>query len=102
MFDDNKERISFLDELKILREVVDELQKDTPHFQLKLILTGLKIIGESHVRMILQHLAEGSNAEDKRLAELVAGFDLVNEEDYTPAIAAFAEDILTSKEYIKI
>lgn len=59
-----------------------------------MILTGLKIVGKPHVEKILRHLAVGNNSEDKALADLVAGFDLVNEEDFTPEIGNFAEEIL--------
>lgn len=98
LFDDDKVPLKFLDELKVIREVVDELQKVNSHmpFYFKLILTGLKIVGKTHIEKMLKHTQEGANAEDKRLAELIAGFDMVNEEDYTPEISTFAEEILTS------
>jgi hypothetical protein len=44
LFDEDKKPVSFIDELKIIREIVDDLQKETPYFDFKLILTGLKII----------------------------------------------------------
>ena len=40
--------------------------------------------------------------EDKRLAELISGFDMVNEEDFTPEISTFAEDILTVQKNLVI
>jgi hypothetical protein len=43
---------------------------------------------------MLQDIAEGASADDKRIAELISGFDMVNEEDFTPEIGTFAEDIL--------
>ena len=91
LFDDNREPVSFLEELKIFREIVDELQEKTPNFDFRLVITGLKIIGESHVKKMLQHISEGSNHEDKRLADMIAGFDMVNEEDFTPEISQFAK-----------
>ena len=44
LFDDDKKPVPFIEELKIIREIVYNLQKTTPHFDFKLILTGLKII----------------------------------------------------------
>lgn len=88
--------MSFTEELKIIRRVIDKLQKETPHFEFRMILTGLKIVGHSHVATILKHIAEGTNQEDKRLASLIAGFDLVNEEDFTPDISEFAQSIITA------
>ena len=45
LFDENKKQVPFIDELKFIREIVDELQKKTPYFEFKLVLTGLKIVG---------------------------------------------------------
>lgn len=101
LFDDDKVQVPFLEELKIIREVVDELQETTPHFRFRLILTGLKIVGESHVQKMINHLAEGNSQEDKRLADLVVGFDMVNEEDFTPEIGEFARPILMGKKTIQ-
>ena len=104
LFDDDKKPLTFKEELKIIREVIDELQNANSHqpFYFKLILTGLKIVGKTHIEKMLRHIEEGTNLEDKRLAELISGFDMVNEEDYTPEISTFAEDILTSQELVKI
>jgi hypothetical protein len=104
LFDDDKKPLSFKDELTIIREIIDELQNQNPQqpFYFKLILTGLKIVGKTHIEKMLRHIEEGTNLEDKRLAELISGFDLVNEEDYTPEISTFAEEILTSKELVEI
>ena len=49
LFDDNKRKLDFLQELKVFREIVDDIRKDTPHFEFKLILTGLKIVGKKHI-----------------------------------------------------
>ena len=32
------------------------------------------------------HIHQGASSEDKKLVELIAGFDMVNEEDFTPEI----------------
>jgi hypothetical protein len=40
---------------------------------------------------MLDAIAQGVEEEDKRLAEMIAGFDMVNEEDWTPEIGDFAE-----------
>ena len=56
LFDDDKKPIPFLEELKIIREIIDDLQKDTPHFDFRLILTGLKIVGEPHIKKMIHHI----------------------------------------------
>lgn len=91
LFDEDKTPLPFIEELRALREVVDELKEKTPHFEFRLILTGLKIVGKSHVEKILKHIAVGKSSEDKKLAELISGFDMVNEEDFTDEIYAFSE-----------
>ena len=64
---------------------------------MRLILTGLKIIGKQHIEKMIKHLEQGTKEKDRKLAELVVGFDMVNEEDFTPEIHAFAEPILGGK-----
>ena len=102
LFNADRESLSFLEELRIIREIIDDLQKTTPHFQFKLVLTGLKIVGKAHIDKMLRHIKEGVSMEDKRLVELIAGFDMVNEEDYTAEISVFTEEILSAKQQISI
>lgn len=40
----------------IVNKVLEELKAETPYFDLKLILTGLKIVGQAHVTKILNHI----------------------------------------------
>ena len=51
---------------------------------------------------MLDNIAQGAEEKDKRLAEMISGFDMVNEEDWTPEIGEFAEQILTSEQDVKI
>ena len=102
LFGDDKKQVDFIEELRIIRAIVDELKETTPHFELRLILTGLKIVGQTHIEKMLQHIKIGSECKDKKLAELVAGFDMVNEEDFTPEISTFAETILDYQDNVQI
>ena len=45
---------------------------------MKLIICGLKIVGEAHCKQQLNDMFEGM----KRHSDLIVGYDLVNEEDY--------------------
>ena len=47
---------------------------------------------------MIRHLEQGTSQKDRKLAELVVGFDMVNEEDFTPEISFFAEGILEGKQ----
>lgn len=49
---------------------------------------------QEHSGKILRHLVVSAKHEDKKIANLIAGFDLVNEEDFTDPIGKFAEQIL--------
>lgn len=65
------------------------MKQKYPHFQLKLIIAGLKIVGKPHVAKMIQQIKESRNFSD-----LVSGFDMVNEEDFSPPILEFLEEIL--------
>jgi len=82
LFDDQRKSMGVLDELALIQEVLDEVKKETPYFELRLILTGLKMVGEPHVNKILDHLRVGK----EKYPELITGFDLVNEEEYFAGI----------------
>lgn len=59
-----------------------------------LILTSYKIVGHNHVAKILDHIRIGK----AKYPDLIAGFDLVNEEEYTPGIQEFMPAILGAQE----
>ena len=40
---------------------------------------------------MLDHIMQGTSSEDKKLVELIAGFDMVNEEDFTPEVDHFLD-----------
>ncbi len=60
----------------------DSLRKDFPLFRFKLIICGLKIVGKEHIdKMIEQMKFVEENCLDE-MGEMIAGFDMVCEEDY--------------------
>ena len=63
--------------------------QDEKSFTLRLIITGLKIIGRSHVVKMIDTVVDG-----RSLSDLIAGFDMVNHEDVTPPILTFVPEIL--------
>lgn len=63
-----------------------------PHFEFRLIITGLKIVGKPHIQKMINQIILGRSFSD-----LIAGFDMVNEEDVTPPILEFVEDLLDGK-----
>lgn len=51
---------------------------------------------------MINHIKLGTSSEDRRLADLISGFDLVNEEESTPEISTFASHILTAKKEVMV
>ena len=57
---------------------------------MKLILSSYKFVGHSHVNKILDHV----RIAKEQYPDLIAGFDMINEEEYTPGIQEFMPQIL--------
>lgn len=65
---------------------------------MKVIVTGLKCLGNWHVQAMLDAVELAINQQDKTSGyQLVVGFDMVNEEDYNAPINSFLEQILSTK-----
>lgn len=81
-----------MEELEIFQVILDELKKvkGQDYFEINLILSAHKIVGLSHIKKMLDHI----RISKEKYPNLVVGFDMVNEEDFTPEIAAFASTIL--------
>ena len=62
------------------------MKMEEENFELKLIINGLKILGKPHVEKMIKDIISGS-----KYTSLIAGFDLVNEEDFTPPILEFID-----------
>ena len=90
LFDEQKKPVPLLDELAIIDEIIKENQKKVPYFNMTLILTSYKIVGHPHVTKILDHI----RIAREKYPFLVVGFDMVNEEEYTPQIQEFMPSIL--------
>ena len=65
-----------------------------PLFRMKVIVCGLKLAGKSHIQLMLDNIEE----RKQDAWSMIAGFDMVNEEDYNAPIDEFLEQILTTKE----
>ena len=59
-----------------------------------LILTSYKMVGQAHVTKILNHIRLGK----ERYPDLIVGYDMVNEEEYTPGIQKFMPSVLGAQE----
>lgn len=49
LFDEDRKPISLLEELKVIEEILAEVKKDHPNFDVALIFCGFKIVGQSHI-----------------------------------------------------
>lgn len=70
------------------------MQVKYPLFQCKIIICGLKILGKDHVQGQIDDMIEAQSIEEFKY--LIAAYDMVNEEDTTPAIQEFANLIMTA------
>ena len=92
VFDDNRNSIEVRKELEIFHRCVQKIKKAVPLFECKIIICGLKVLGKDHVQKQIDDTLEGKHIEDYKY--LIAGYDMVNEEDTTPTIQDFAEQIM--------
>lgn len=65
----------------MIQSVVDEIRKKIPYFQLKLILITSKLGGRQSLDQLLEKVKKHKDVVMYK--ELVAGFDLKHEEDFT-------------------
>lgn len=82
--------LPLLDELEMIQNIINEVKKRVPHFEMTLILTSYKMVGQAHVTKILNHIKIGK----ERYPDLIVGYDMVNEEEYTKGISEFMPSIL--------
>lgn len=77
VFDDDRKPLTLEEELKIIEDVVEKVRADEKlsehEFTLKLIISGLKMIGHPHIIKSIASVTEG-----RTYSNLVAGFDMVN------------------------
>jgi len=53
---------------------------------MKIVVCGLKIVGRSHIQAQIDAMHESV-----KYTKMVVGFDMVNEEDFTPPIDSFLD-----------
>lgn len=89
VIDDDGNPIGVEEELKIFERVLKKIQRDYPLFTYRLIVCGLKILGTEHI----VKMCEATQLSSRLSKNLISGFDMVNEEDYTPGILEFVKCI---------
>lgn len=89
VIDDDGKPIGTKAELDIFERVQQKVQRDWPLFQIRIIICSLKIIGKDHNEKMILDIQEY-----QKKTNLIAGFDMVNEEDATPSIKEFIPQIL--------
>ena len=92
LFDEEKKKLSLPEELELIVQVRDEVKQQYPDFELSLILVSYKLVSnpEALVSKILDHI----RIAKEKYPGLIAGFDMVNEEDYSPGLEKFMPQIL--------
>lgn len=92
LFDDDGKTVPLEEELQIFHTCVQNIQQRYPLFRMRLIICGLKMFGKDHIQSQLDAII----AADSK-TNLIAGFDMVNEEDYNPPIDEFLEQMMAVK-----
>ena len=90
LFDANRNTIDIIEEIAIIEEIQNEIRVQYPYFKVMLILTCYKIVGTSHAKKILGHIQKAN----LKYPHMIAGFDAVNEEEFTPVLDEFAGLVL--------
>lgn len=94
IFDDERVPIGIRAEMKVFDDVIKEFRATHPHFDIKLIDCGLKIIGKEHIQEILAD----TKIALKEYPDIMVAFDMVNEEDATPPILEYINELRDAKD----
>lgn len=94
LFDEDRKPVPVLEELEILQRVVDEVKCTCPHFEFRLIFTGLKPLGNRSVQQTFSQLEEVHRSNYSNLKNLVAGLDLAGEEEYSKPLNYFSKPVV--------
>ena len=96
MFNDDRKKIPLDEELHIIERVLAKVREmlglTDKNFHLRLVLSGLKILGRPNICMHIVNVIEG-----RTYTNLISGFDMVNQENVTLPILSFVPDILDGK-----
>ena len=76
----------------MIQDIIDEFKQTNPNFEMSLILTSYKMVGLPHVTKILNSIKQGKS--NPKFKDLIAGYDMVNEEEYTKLIGEYMPQIL--------
>jgi len=85
-FDDDQNAIPVAEEIAIFKECEEAIRQYFPLFRIKIIVCGLKVLGNEHIQSMLDAMLS-----IKENSDMVVGFDMVNEEDYNMPIDDFLE-----------
>lgn len=86
LFDDDGP-VSIDREIECFYKVEAALQHMYPLMKIKIIVCGLKLLGREHIQAMLDSIVERKDKGYK----MIAGFDMVNEEDYWSPIDTFLD-----------
>ena len=92
VFDENGP-LSLERECAIFERVAKILKERFPLFQMKIVACGLKVLGKWHIQTQID-----AYFDSKQYTDMVIGFDMVNEEDYTDPILDFLPQIYEARE----
>lgn len=88
VFDESGQKLTLDQEFEIYYSVIDEIRKSVPYFELRIIISSAKSVSREKV---LEQLENYKYSKSK--FSIVSGFDLVAEEDITPPLTEFVDDL---------
>lgn len=92
IFDQNNKLLSIKQEIDIFEHVYKHVKEDHPEFRLRIIITGLKLLGADHIKTAIENIKEGISH-----SELIAGIDLIHHEDLTTPLLENVPDLMQLK-----
>jgi adenosine deaminase CECR1 len=99
IYNDEMHLLPFIDEMRMILEITEEIQTRYPNFRARIILTGLKLLGNRHIEKMFEQLRTILDSGDTKLIQLISGFDLQNQEDFSPPLREFAKCLVANQKF---
>jgi len=93
VFNDKHVVVSLQDEIAMFERCLEKAREVEPSFSCRLISCGLKIVGDGHINTQLECCLQGMKETN-----IIAGYDLVCEEDITPPLTKYKKLIQAAQE----
>jgi adenosine deaminase CECR1 len=97
IYNDEMHLIPVEEELSMIADVIDEVRKEHPTFEACLVMTGLKLLGNRHIEKVFCQIQKVLDSGNSRLINLLKGFDLANQEEFSKPLYKFAKSLTANQ-----